>query len=75
MKAHRVTLLVVDLDHLGAKEVGFVLERTKYPNHCISPTVLDVETAEIGDWNDEHPLNSLTEMHGEIDRLFPTRKP
>ena len=51
-----MTLLVVDSDDLGEDEVQYVLERTRYPNHCIAPRVMETRTREV-DWSDDHPLN------------------
>ena len=40
VKVHRVEVLIVDFDDLGAEEIGVVLENTRYPNRCISPSVI-----------------------------------
>ena len=55
-KVHRVTLLVIDDDDLGADGVREVLENARYPNRCIRPDVKSVETREV-EWHDKHPLN------------------
>ena len=57
MKAYRLTVLIVDFDDLGRMQVQRTIELQRYPNHCISPEVLDIEEAEIGEWTDDHPLN------------------
>lgn len=72
MKVHRVTLLVVDFDDLGAIDVKDVLEETKYPNHCIGPIVMHVDTVEV-EWSDEHPLNDCDTTRAEFERLFDTK--
>lgn len=69
MKIHRVTLLVVDHAELGAGAVTEALEETRYPNDCISPSVIDVVTAEV-DWHDDHPINRRGTMRAEFERLF-----
>jgi len=56
MKIHKVTLLVVDSDDIGAEDIKEVIENQKYPNYCISPSVVTIETEEV-DWSDNHPLN------------------
>ena len=56
MKIHKVTLLVVDSDDIGAEDIKEVIENQKYPNYCISPSVVTIETEEV-DWHDDHPLN------------------
>jgi hypothetical protein len=71
MKAHLVTLLVIDFDKLGANAVKFELENQSYPNDCINPTIVSMLTRDIGEWTDEHPLNCQTwEYEGEIKRIF-----
>jgi len=55
MKIHRITCLIVDPNHpdTPASEYIGLLENCKY----VYPTVLSVESAEIGEWDDAHPLN------------------
>jgi hypothetical protein len=70
MKAHLLQVLVIDHDHLGVDEVERVLEDANYPNDCIAPTVIKSQSAEIGDWDDDHPLNNEDEQITEVNRLF-----
>jgi len=72
MDVHKVTLLVVDLDRLGAEAVRSEIESVSYPNDCISPHVIDLKTADCGEWGDDHPLNQSATRDAEIRRLFPT---
>ena len=53
----KVTLCVVDHDDIGPVEIRRVIENQRYPNRCISPNVMEVESRDIGEWHDEHPLN------------------
>ena len=69
VKVYKVTLLVVDHDRLGEGETRDVLEHTKYPNHCIGPVVMDVQTAEV-EWSDDHPLNTGKQAQAFAE-LFP----
>lgn len=72
MKAHIVTLLIVDHDELGAQGVTEALEWTKYPNRCISPAVKAVQTYDVGEWGDDHPLNkSGTDAMAFLAALTP----
>lgn len=71
MKVHRVVISVIDHDGLGADGVRQEIENVRYPNRCISPSVESIETAEIGEWSDEHPLNNRDTSRSEIDQLFP----
>ena len=57
MRAHILTVLVVDHDEIGAVEAGEILNVTRYPNDCMMPVTLDTETIEIGEWSDDHLLN------------------
>jgi len=56
MKIHKITLMITDFDNVGADGIKEVIEFQKYPNHCISPSVVNIETEEV-EWSDEHPLN------------------
>lgn len=68
-KVHKITLLVVDTDDLGADNVREVLENARYPNHCIGPSVMDIQTREV-EWSDDHPLNKRVTVRSEFERLF-----
>lgn len=68
-KIYRVTLLIVDHDGIGEGNLKDILENARYPNRCISPDVMKIETREV-DWNDEHPLNYQHTQAEEFERLF-----
>lgn len=70
MKAYKVELLIVDHDRLGADKIKSVIENQRYPNHCISPNVMDIKEEDIGEWEDSHPLNLFDKMKDEFDRMF-----
>lgn len=57
MKAHIITLTIIDFDDLGADEASSVMENASYPNDGIHPHVQFVETFDVGAWDDAHPLN------------------
>jgi len=57
VKAHILTVMVIDFDELGEEDVKSALENTKYPNWCIYPRVVRCRTEDIGEWSDDHPLN------------------
>jgi hypothetical protein len=73
VKVYRVELLIIDHDGVG-DEIETVIENVRYPNHCIYPHVMRIESRDIGEWSDEHPLNSRATMEDEYARLFPVRK-
>ncbi len=68
-RVHKIILLVVDFDDLGADGVTQVLESTKYPNHCIHPDVMSIETREV-EWDDDHPLNKRDTHESAVEELF-----
>lgn len=71
MKVYKVTVMVIDHDVLGPEEIKDVLENTRYPNHCISPDVMKIEESDIGEWDDNNPLNNVKTHEAEFKRLFP----
>lgn len=73
MRVHVVTLVIVDFDGLGPDGIKTELEATRFANDCISPNVEDIQTYDIGPWDDSHPLNQLgtnklswLRVHGEL---------
>ena len=44
MKAHKITICIIDHDELGEEEIRDIIENMKYPNYCISPHVKKFET-------------------------------
>lgn len=72
MKAYKVVLLIVDHDGVG-KGIKSEIENVRYPNRCLAPCVMSIESAEIGEWRDDHPLNFRGPTEEEFKRLFPSR--
>lgn len=58
----KVTMIFVDHDQMGEEETKAVIENVSYPNHCMDPTVVEMESVEV-DWSDDHPLNHRAGMH------------
>lgn len=69
MKAYKVTLLINDHDEVG-DEIKDIIENQKFPNYCIMPHVMEMQSVDIGEWSDDHPLNKRSTMKEEFDRLF-----
>lgn len=69
MKAYKIELLVIDFDEVGS-EIPQIIENQKYPNYCISPFVMDIKEADIGDWSDDHPLNKRDTMKECYKNIF-----
>lgn len=65
----KLEVLIVNHDGLSDEEIKSVVENTKYPNWCISPEVLKLESREV-DWSDDHPLNKRSTRQQAIDELF-----
>ena len=74
MQIHKIVLTVIDFDKVGSDGVRVTLENAHYPNRCISPHVVSVETREIGEWRDDHPLNNADTYLSEVERVFATPK-
>jgi len=73
MEAIKLEVLVVDFDKLGGEGVARTIEDARYPNRCIYPRVLNTQVADLGEWDDSHPLNQDMEAAAaEVKRLFPT---
>jgi hypothetical protein len=70
LKAYKIEVLIVDHDRLGAEGIKQELENTRFANDCISPNVMAVQEADIGEWEDTHPLNNYNTMAEEYARLF-----
>ena len=70
MKIHRIVLYVVDFDGLGAEGVKQELENTRFANDCISPDIAEVQTRDIGEWSDAHPLNHRATAQATREALF-----
>ena len=70
MKVYKIEVRVVDLDQIGEQEIKIVIENTRYPNRCISPEVKKIESRDIGEWHDEHPMNNSQTADAEYQRPF-----
>lgn len=69
MKAYLLTILIIDHDELGSEGIKEVIENTSYANDCICPSIQEIKEADIGEWHDEHPLNTEG-RELEVQRLF-----
>jgi hypothetical protein len=69
MKAYKLTLLINDHDEVG-DEIKDIIENQKYPNYCIAPYVMDMQSVDVGEWSDEHPLNKRSTMKEKFNKLF-----
>jgi len=74
MKVYKVEILVIDHGNLGADEIKSVIENQRYPNWCISPQVKNIESRDIGEWTDDHPLNKRSTADAKYKELFGETK-
>jgi hypothetical protein len=58
MNAFLLSVLVINHDELSLDDVTDLLENQRYPNHCMAPVVVNARSADIGEWTDNHPLNT-----------------
>lgn len=70
MKVFKVTLSIIDHARVGAEGITGVIENAHYPNHCMSPTVVKIESRDIGEWHDDNLLNKRATADAEFERLF-----
>ena len=70
MKIHKIEISVIDFEDMGVEEITYILENTRYPNHCINPNVINVKTKDIGEWSDDHPLNCKNTAEDFYKSLF-----
>ena len=70
VNVYKMEFMVIDFDDVGLEGARFIIENTKYPNRCLSPTLMRADARNI-EWSDEHPLNNhFTEMEAYMN-LFP----
>jgi hypothetical protein len=70
MKAYKLEVVVLDHDGMSVEEVISVIENQRYPNRCISPSVVTSIEADIGEWTDDHPLNRRDTFDATIEEVF-----
>lgn len=70
MKIYKVTIQIIDFDELGEDEIISEIENVNFPNDCLHLQVRDIESRELGEWDDELPINQTTTAEAEFWRLF-----
>lgn len=66
MKAYKVGLLIIDNENIGEDEIRDRLENCRY----VYPSVMNIQSAEIGEFHDDHPLNKKDTFEEEYNRIF-----
>ena len=74
MKAYKLEILVVDFEDIGVEGATQEIESAHYGNRCITPVVMSVVSRDIGEWDDDHPLNNSKTRDDEYLRLFDAPK-
>lgn len=72
MKVYRIDIMVIDHDDVGAEEIKDVIESHSFPNPYpqTSLNVMKVEEREIGEWDDDNPLNFISKRNEAFQKLF-----
>ena len=70
MKVYKFEVLVIDFEGVGPEGIKDFIEGRR----DLFSEVKSVESVDIGDWTDEHPLNSTKTCDAEYDRLFNPNK-
>lgn len=70
MKVYKITLMMVDFDNLGPEGAKTVIENARLPNHISPGKVMALEERDIGEWDDEHPLNNHKTQIAAFQNLF-----
>ena len=73
MKIYKLEIMIIDFDDVG-DEITSLIENVRYPNHCLSSTVMDIKSVDIGEWDDDNPLNNNNTNKAEYERLFKKEK-
>lgn len=66
MKMHKVTMYVIDLEEYGEQDMRSMLEQD-------NPGIVhigDFQTVDIGEFEDEHPLNMIDATTEEHEAYF-----
>lgn len=70
MKVYKLEVIVIDHDGVGDDLIPLI-ENQRYPNDCLNLQVLNCKAKEIGEWEDDHPLNRKETFLPYIRMLFP----
>lgn len=71
VKIHKISGYVVDIDEtFNVEDLKYALDVMEF----FAPQ-LHIETANIGEWNDDNPLNHLNCDLAECEKYFPKAEP
>ena len=66
MKMHKITLYVMDFDDIGVKDIETIIDQNRY----LSLFRFLSETVDIGEWEDENPLNYNDTPIEQFEKYF-----
>jgi endonuclease YncB( thermonuclease family) len=67
MRVYRAEVMVVDFEDYGEEHIKACLE---IRHGEILPEVMSMQSRDIGEWSDDHPLNFIGKDKVEFNRLF-----
>jgi len=70
VKAYKLEVLIIDFDGLGEKGIREELTNIRFPNDCLNLDIKSVECRDIGEWDDNHPLNLMHTYEAAYQELF-----
>ena len=66
MKVYKAEVIIVDHEDCGEESIRVLFESIKY----INASVRKIEGRDIGEWSDDHPLNSRDTSEAPLKELF-----
>jgi hypothetical protein len=66
MKAYKVEVLVLGFEDMSEDDIVYFIENIKH----LYPTVMSIQSKEIGEWNDDHPLNKTDTIKQTYEELW-----
>ena len=70
MKVFKLEVMVIDEDITDLEQAKSLIESTRFANHS-HVSLITAREAEIGEWDDDNPLNCWDTQEAEMNRLFP----
>lgn len=65
-KVYKIELGVVDFENIHEDEIIYLLKNVKY----LYPSVISIESKDIDDWDDDHPLNKRDTFKQAYKEMF-----
>jgi hypothetical protein len=65
MKAYKVEVLVLGFEDMPEDDIVYFIENTRH----LYPKIMSIQSKEIGEWNDDHPLNKTDTIKQTYEEL------